>query len=281
MIRLFMAAVVLSAAAIDTAAQTVQPTPQPPPAQRPATQPPPTQPPTTQPRPPVRRATPAPPKTTSVRIGVKDADGNNLADVRLVLSGAGSGEFTTGAAGTAVLPNIADGAYRIRAEHNGFITLEREFTVKGGAWNPIDIVLNPAPPPPPPPRAPEPAPKAAAPPAAGPPVMLSIPDFLDKNFIGREPMKESVLACKPFETVRLLQMREAVATHVHDRFDEIIYVVAGEGTVRIGDQATPLRAGGLVVVPTGSGHSFERQGRNPLIVLSTLSGSACETKSTQ
>jgi mannose-6-phosphate isomerase-like protein (cupin superfamily) len=253
-----MVAVAVSAATADTAAQSIEQ------------------------RPPARKPAVAAPRTTSVRIAVKDREGASLSDVHLVLSGAGTGEFTTGAAGTAVLPIVTDGVYRVRCEREGFLTLEREFTVRGGAWNPIDIVLNPAPPPAPVIRAPEPAPAPAAVPASGPPVTLSIPEFLDRNFIGREPIKESVIACKPLETVRLLQMREPVARHVHDRLDEIIYVVAGEGTIRIGEDATPLRAGSLVVVPNGSGHSFERQGKNPLIVVSTLSGSACEqAKATQ
>jgi hypothetical protein len=217
-------------------------------------------------------------KTTSVRIGVRDENGNGVPDAKLVLSGAATGEYTTGAAGTAVLPNIKDGLYRVRCEHDGYVTLEREFSVRGGAWNPVDIVLNAAPPPPPPPKPiVAPAPKPGVIPPAGPPVTMSVPDFLDKNFIsGRDPIKESIVACKPFETVRLLQMRDNVAKHVHDRADEIVYVVAGEGAVQIGDETMPVRAGSLIVVPNGSGHGFERRGRNPLIIVSTLTGAACE-----
>lgn len=217
---------------------------------------------------------PVAPRTTSARVSVKDQQGGSLSGVRLLLSGAGTGEFTTGAAGTAIVPNLADGLYRVRCERDGFITLEREFNVQGATYSPIDIVLNAAPPPPPPPK-PEPPPPAAIAPG-GPSITVSIPDFVDRNFIGREPFKESILACKPLETVRLLQMREAVARHVHESLDEVIYVVAGEGAVRIGEETVPVRAGSLVVVPHGSGHGFERRGKNPLIVMSTLVGSACE-----
>jgi Cupin domain/Carboxypeptidase regulatory-like domain len=217
-------------------------------------------------------------KTTSARVLVKDPAGAGISGVRLILSGASTGEFTTGAAGTAIVPDLKDGMYRVRCEREGFITLEREFTLRGATWNPIDIVLDPAPPPPPPPP-PPPAP-APPPPAAmapgGPAISVSIPDFVDKNYIGREPMKESILACKPLETVRLLQMREAVAMHVHERLDEVVYVVAGEGAVKIGDESVALRPGSLIVLPHGSGHAFERRGKNPLVVLSTLVGSACE-----
>jgi mannose-6-phosphate isomerase-like protein (cupin superfamily) len=216
-------------------------------------------------------------KTTSARVLVKDPDGAGISGVRLILSGAATGEFTTGAMGTAIVPDLKDGMYRVRCERDGFITLEREFTLHGATWNPIDIVLAPAPPPPPPPPPPAPvAPPAPEMAPGGPAITVSIPDFVDHNYIGREPMKESIIACKPLETVRLLQMREPVARHVHERLDEVVYVVAGEGAVKVGDESVALRPGSLIVLPHGSGHAFERRGKNPLVVLSTLVGSACE-----
>jgi hypothetical protein len=229
-------------------------------------------------REPSQRPAVASPKVTSVRISVRDQDGASLTGVRLLVSGTtGGGEFTTGAAGTAIVPIPKAGVFRVRCEREGFVTLEREFTVGNGAWNPVDVVLNAAPPPPPPPAKPAPEPAPVAPtPSSGPPMAVSIPDFVDKNFIGRDPVKESILACKPLETVRLLQMRDNIAPHVHDRVDEVIYVVAGEGAVRIGEAENPIRAGSLVVVPNGDGHSIERRGKNPLIVVSTLVGSACD-----
>ena len=216
-----------------------------------------------------------PARTTSVRVSVHDPNGESLDGVRLILSGSAEGKYSTAAAGTAVLPNIKDGMYRIRCERDGFITLEREFPVhSAGALTPVDIVLTPAPPPPVPPPAPKPAaPLAGAP--AGPPVNVNIPDFLDTNFIGRDPMKESILACKPAETVRLLQLRDGVAEHVHDKVDEVLYVVAGDGAVRVGSQTMAVRAGSLAVVPQGVAHAIERRGKNPLVVVSTLSGGPC------
>jgi mannose-6-phosphate isomerase-like protein (cupin superfamily) len=213
-----------------------------------------------------------------MRITVKDLEGARLEGVRLIVSGAATGEFTTGAAGTAIVPDLKPGVYRVRAEHEGFVTLERELTLGTGAWNPVDIVLSEAPPPPkpapPPPPAPAPAPALAP---GGPPVAISVPDFVEHNFIGREPLKESIIACKPLETVRLLQVREPVAQHVHDSNDELVYVVAGEGAVRIKGETKQVGAGSLVVLPAGSEHAFERRGKNPLVIMSTLTGSACDT----
>src|SRR5438034_1329872 len=90
--------------------------------------------------------------------------------------------------------------------------------------SPVSAQTPPAPPPPPPVP-----PPASAPVASGPAVNVSIPVFLEKNFIGRDPLKESVLGCTPDATARLLQLREALASHTHAGLDEILYVVAGEG----------------------------------------------------
>ena len=98
---------------------------------------------------------------------------------------------------------------------------------------------------------------------------------MDKNFVGRDPLKESVLACNGLETVRLLQLRDPVAEHTHSNMDEVLYVVAGEGTIHLGATQTNIGAGSLSVVPHGTPHSVERRGRNPLILLSTLAGAPC------
>jgi len=104
---------------------------------------------------------------------------------------------------------------------------------------------------------------------------LSIPDYVDKNFVGRDPLKESVLACNGLETVRLLQLRDPIAEHTHSNMDEVLYVVAGDGAIRLGTNPANVSAGSLVVVPHGTPHAMDRRGKNPLIVLSTLTGAPC------
>ncbi len=214
---------------------------------------------------------------TTARVMVRDQSGAPLSDVKLTLSGATTAEATTNGFGTSVFSNLKDGVYRIRFEHDGFVTLEREFSVRPPQPASVDVQLSEAPPPPAPaPPPPAPKPSDVLPPG-GPPVTLSIPGFLDKNLIsGRDPLKESVLACSPFETVRLLQLREALADHAHADADEVLYVIAGEGAIRFGGEATPISAGSISVVSHGTRHQIERRGKNPLILLSTLSGTACK-----
>ena len=57
---------------------------------------------------PAQKPAVASPRTGSVRIAVRDQDGTSLSEVRLVLTGAGTGEFVTGGAGTMVVPATAD-----------------------------------------------------------------------------------------------------------------------------------------------------------------------------
>jgi mannose-6-phosphate isomerase-like protein (cupin superfamily) len=135
----------------------------------------------------------------------------------------------------------------------------------------------PAPPPPPPPPPPTPPPPSTPAAPAGPPANVSIPTFLDKNFIGREPLKESILGCMPAATTRLLQLRDPLAQHTHADFDEVLYVVAGEGAIRMSGESVTIGPGAMIAIPRGTQHAIERRGRNPLILLSTLAGAPCTT----
>src|SRR5438445_151524 len=80
-------------------------------------------------------------RSVSVRVAVRDQDGASLDGVRITLSGDASGEFTTAGAGIVILSNVKDGTYRAHCERDGFITLEREFSVQAGTPAAIDIVL--------------------------------------------------------------------------------------------------------------------------------------------
>jgi mannose-6-phosphate isomerase-like protein (cupin superfamily) len=224
-------------------------------------------------KPPVRPR-PRPRTPAALAIVVRNQSGTPISDVRVAISGEASKEAKTDANGSASIAAIHDGDYRLRFERDGFVTLEREITVRNGQPSGIEVVLNPAPAPPPPPE-PTPTPAPALGPS-GPPVQVSIPDFLDKNSIGRDPLKESVLGCTSDSTTRVLQIRDALAVHTHSALDEVIYIVAGEGTVRLGAQASPISAGSLAVIPRGVPHSLERRGRNPLTVLSMLAGAPCQ-----
>jgi Carboxypeptidase regulatory-like domain/Cupin domain len=221
------------------------------------------------------RAKPAAASTLIVR--VTDSFGAPLPGVKVAAIGPVERNGVTDAAGEARLASMRPGSYRLRFEGENIVTLERDVTVRAAQPATVDVTLSAAPPPPaPPPPAPKPAP---VPTNTGPPAearTVSITDFLDRNLIGsREPVKTSVLACSPSTTTALLQIREPLKDRVHTNADELLYVVAGEGSLQLGGQETPLVAGTLSLVPRGTTHVLQRRGRNPLILLSTLTDTPC------
>ena len=44
--------------------------------------------------------------------------------------------------------------------------------------------------------------------------------------------------------------------HIHQGYDEVYYVLAGEGTITLGDTSYPLRPGSVAVIPAGIAHSL-------------------------
>jgi hypothetical protein len=239
---------------------------------------------------PTAQVKPAPQKPVPVRVVVRDQSGVPLADARVTVAEANQSVLTD-ATGVAAVAPLRVGVYRFRFDREGFIPLERDVAIRPGRAVDVEVALSlaPAPPPPPPPPPPveppppEPPPPPPPPPPplpSGPPTFVDIPGFLDKNFVGRDPLKESVFGCTAGGTTRLLQLRENLADHEHADLDEVIYVVAGNGAVRLKDQTTVVAPGGLVVIPRGVTHAIERRGRNPLIVVSVLSGAPCRTAGT-
>ena len=207
----------------------------------------------------------------TMTITVTDLEGKTLPDVWVKATGAVDREAPTDENGMVTFRNMRTGTYRLRFEHDEFVTLEREVT-QGARALPVNVSLNAAPP------KPEPEPEVPAPtgtsgelPAAGPPTRVSIPDFFERNYLGSAPSQTSVVGCVPSMTTQLLQLREPLGEHTHENEDELLYIVGGDGTHRIAGTDFPLTAGVLATVPRGTPHSITRRGRNPLVLLSITS----------
>ena len=156
----------------------------------------------TPPAPQARRARPRP---AAIQVTVRDQSGAPIPYAHVTLSGTISRAVLTNADGVATLSAMPDGTFRVRFECEGFVTLERDLTIRGGQPHDIEVEMTAAPPPPPaaPPQTEStPAPNPTPASVAVLPVTMSIPTFLDKNFIGREPSKESVLGCTGAATTR-------------------------------------------------------------------------------
>ena len=234
---------------------------------------------------PARRPAPAAqaasPRPLNLTFQVTDALGAPLADVKVTTQAPVGREGVTGPDGSLRFTNVRPGTYRFRFAREGSITLERDVTIRSGEPLAIDVSLNAAPPPP---KMPEPLKPAVSEPVTKPlppggePKVVPIPLFLEKNFIGREGRKESSLGCTPTGTGTLIQLREAWLNHAHEDADEWLYVVAGEGTLRLGTTDQRITAGTFSSIPHSVTHAVLPTGRNPLIVISVLSGPACMGK---
>jgi mannose-6-phosphate isomerase-like protein (cupin superfamily) len=216
--------------------------------------------------------------TYTITVSVTDGSGSPVKGARVVVTGTANREGVTIADGTIRVTGLRPGVYRIRVEHEGFVTLEREVTVRGTSQRQVfDVTLTEAPSPP---EAEEPEP--ATPPTSssttppGEPRSVVIADFVEKNFIsGRDPRKEDELGCTASARTVLLQLRDPTKEESDPHADEVLYVVAGEGTLRLGNTDVVLDSSTVAIVPRGTVKAITRKGRNPLILLSVKSGPSC------
>lgn len=282
--RVLLPCLVVVTMTADAFAQTPAPpakppaeTPAKPPAETPA-QPPATAPTTAKKPASVRRQQSTPSQVpTSVTITLTDASGAPIDNVHVSATGPVSRQTLSIDTGIARLNSVKPGDYRLRFERDGFITLERDLTVKGGSPATIDVSLSPAPPPP---KAPEPAPSAASTAPPGKAQYVDLADFIEKNFIsGGDPQKEDEIGCTAAARATLLQVRDSIPEKARTDADETLFIIAGEGTLRLGNQDVQLSSkdGTFAVVPRGTVRGLTRKGKgkNPLIVLSVVAGPPC------
>ena len=203
-----------------------------------------------------------------------------LPGIHVEVLGAADRAGDTNASGNLSLVGMQAGTYRLRFSGAEVITFEKEIAVRAGLVADVDVVLHPAPPPPAPPP-PPPAPEPKAPPApvvgpAGEPRTLSILDLLDKQFVGNQPRRETLLSCSGNTRTTLLQLNQDQPERLYDTAEATYYIVGGEGAVRINGRETAFPTTGFVSIPRGTAHALIRRGRRPLVVLATLSGTPCE-----
>jgi mannose-6-phosphate isomerase-like protein (cupin superfamily) len=233
------------------------------------------------PKPAQRAASPAA-TTTTLSIAVTDGKGAPIPGVAIRVSGPVDREASTDSNGALRLEGLRSGSYRLRFAHEGFVTLERDLTVPA-AQRAMDqrVMLSvsdkpAAPPAAPAPAAPPPTPAPPPPPPPGKPTSVSVPDFIERNFItGTQPQKATPVACSGLAETVLWQIREPWPNRQHAGAEAMLYVVGGEGTLALGGRDVPLAAGTFASVPRGTTYGLTRRGRNPLIILANLAGEAC------
>ena len=233
-------------------------------------------------KPPQRRAQPAAPSRSGMAITVTNSQGATLEGIKVELMGATARSGETNSSGQVNFPGLQAGTYRLRFSSDTVTTLERDVTLRGGDIADVDVTLSPAPPPREvhvPAPAPVPPPVIPVAPATGPagqPLTLSVPDVLEKEYIGKQARRDSLLACSGTMRTTMIQVNEPLPERLYDTADAAYYVIGGEGTVRINGKESRLATNGFASVPRGTPHSFQRRGSRPLILLAVLGGSPCE-----
>ena len=227
-------------------------------------------PPATQPKPapapraPARAAQPA--ARSGMTITVTDARGATIPGVTVDVTGPTPRNGPTDSGGQINFPGVQAGTYRLRFSGDSVIAFEREVVVRAGQIADVDVILNPAP-----------VPEAPVVGPVGQPQVLSIVDLVERELIsGNAPRKDTLVSCSGSTRTMLIQLNQPQASRVYDGAESLYYVVAGEGTVSIGEREVPVEAGGYVSVPRGTAHSLARRGRRPLIMVAVLNGEACE-----
>lgn len=219
--------------------------------------------------------------TTTALLFITDATGRPVEGVTVNVMGPVDREVKSPASGPTRIEGLRAGTYRVRFTREGFITFEKELSWRAGTAAPeLSITLNAAPAPPTPPTPPsapvKPEPSATTLPPPGAPKTIPLIDFIEKNLIsGREPQKENLIGCSGVGQALLWQIRDPWTGRQHESADGMIYVVAGDGTIRLGDRDVTITNGSFAVVPRGITYGLTRRGRNPLIILAVLSGAPC------
>jgi hypothetical protein len=230
-----------------------------------------------------RRATPT---TATMEVRVLDRSGNPAAGAHVVASGPTLRDGSADANGIVTFKTMTPGTYRVRADGEGLVPLEKEIAVKSGPPMAVEFSLSAAPRPPAPEPRPEPPPPPPPPVAAAPagtpgePLALSIPDLAEHSLAGKDPVKIFPIGCTGLSLARLIVLRDAIPPTTTSDADETLYLVAGEATLTLAGKEQPLAPGWFSVVPRGTTISVGRKGRNPAILLSTLYGRPCTATKT-
>jgi mannose-6-phosphate isomerase-like protein (cupin superfamily) len=203
---------------------------------------------------------------------VSDPSGAPVADALVTVTGPVS-RTTRTERGRAVFEGLPVGDYRFRFEKDGYVSFERQVTGRGA--KPIDVKVTLTSIALPPLKSVGPL-APLAPPAVDPKfVVLDLPAFIEKNYVGRAAGKTTPLGCAAGGAATLLQVNEPVAEHTHADGDEFVYVIAGQGTVRLGARQETLGPGAFLMVPRGMPHTLTAGPKKPLVLMSVRAGEKC------
>lgn len=99
----------------------------------------------------------------------------------------------------------------------------------------------------------------------------SIDALLERNPLAAgENIKALPLQAGEHSSVTLVQIRDREPPHRHTRYDIMVTLVRGKGTLHIGDRALPMQAGDSSFITKGTPHYFVNAGAEPAAALVTF-----------
>ena len=210
-------------------------------------------------------------------ITVTTPQGSTITGVHVALMGPTERGGDTDASGQLNFPGLQAGTYRLRFSGDKVTAFEKEVIVRAGQIADVDVTLTAAPEP----RvivkeAPAPPPTTADAGPKGQPINYAIGELLEKEYVGKQPRRETLLSCSGNQRAAMIQLNEAMPERLYENADAIYYVLGGEGTLMLNGKETKLGLNGFASVPRGTSHSFSKRGSRLLVLLSVLSGEPCE-----
>jgi quercetin dioxygenase-like cupin family protein len=85
-----------------------------------------------------------------------------------------------------------------------------------------------------------------------------------------ENIKAVPLQSGEHASVTLVQIRDREQPHRHTRYDIMVLLVCGTGTLHLGDRALPMRVGDASFITKGTPHYFVNDGTEPAVALVTF-----------
>jgi len=211
-------------------------------------------------------------------ITVTSPQGATLSGVNVAIMGPTERSGETDGSGQVNFPGLQAGTYRLRFTGDKVTAFEKEVIVRAGQISDVDVSLT---------AAPEPKVIVQAAPALPPgpttatgpkgqAVTHSIGDLLEKEYVGKQPRRETLLSCSGNTRTTMLQVNQPMPERMYADADVVYYVIGGEGTMKLNGKETRLALNDFVSIPRGGSHSFERRGNRTLILLSVLGGEPCD-----
>lgn len=79
--------------------------------------------------------------------------------------------------------------------------------------------------------------------------------LLAEHPLGADAIKWVYLAHSERCSLNLVQGRALNMPHIHDHHDEVLIIIEGHGSFRLGESILPLSKGGIFFIPAGTVHT--------------------------